>query len=233
MVHLAYIDETYNKQRFWVVALVIPAEQAKSIEAGLDQLVIEMANRFDQVSPSAELHGYELSGGSGDWEPLHAMPKARFDLYQRAIELICESPGVYVIRGGVDLTKVGWGEHNDPHDWALRFLVEKIDRTFTPPVMAICDDVGQKDKYRKSFSAYKRNGTGGNRPCYLESFVDALHYVPSHYSRLVQAVDLVAYAYRRATFEKPRHPRPAAFFASQWERLERDLEHRTRLWPLS
>lgn len=123
--------------------------------------------RFRDVSPTAELHGYPLDGGSDDWAPLKELPQARVDIFGRAIDALCEAQDMYLIRGGVRLNKVDWN----------KFVVEKMHREFasTDHVLTICDDVNEREKYRAAFAEMKRNGTGGNSPCDLRGFVDGLH----------------------------------------------------------
>ncbi|WP_236723348.1 DUF3800 domain-containing protein, partial [Mycobacterium avium] len=74
---------------------------------------------------------------------------------------------------------------------------------------------------------------GGNQPRTLEAFLDALHFVPSHHSRLVQAVDLASYVFRRAFIAVPSHARSAKFYKDLWNQLDNSVTHRYRIWPYS
>lgn len=233
-MRLAYIDETYTDDEFWVIALVIPESGAKELERALNAVVQRAHARFEEVDPAAELHGYPLDAGTHDWAPLRGKSQARVDIFKEAISAICSVEGVYLVRACVNLAKLNWGKHNDPHDWALKMLFEKIDREFhgRELVLAVCDDVGQREKYREAFSRFKRDGTGGYQPRTLEAFLDALHFVPSHHSRLVQAVDLAAYVFRRAFVAVPTNDRSRMFYAQLWNQLSNSVTHRSRVWPL-
>jgi len=229
-MRLAYLDETYTKSRFCIVALVIPSDEARALEDRLDAVV----ERTPDVDRHAELHGYCLDDGSDDWAPLKDKPQARATAYRRAVAALCETNGLYLIVGGVNLDKVDWNtQTNDPHEWALRFVVEKIHREFPgESILTICDDVNQREKYRRAFAEFKRNGTGGGAPCDLRGFVDGLHFAPSHHSRLVQAADLAAYVYRRVSISVPANVKGAAFYSELWGKLTETATQRYRLWPL-
>jgi hypothetical protein len=150
-VRFAYIDETYTAEQFWIVSLVVPDVAAKNLETAMSNIVAATKNNivaatnksFPEIDASAELHGYTLDAGSKDWAPLHGKPQGRVDVYKAAIKALCDQEGVYLFRSCVNLAKLSWGEHHDPHDWALKFLFEKIDREFLNKdlVLAICDDV--------------------------------------------------------------------------------------------
>ncbi|TXA42100.1 hypothetical protein DKM27_08530 [Mycobacterium tuberculosis variant bovis] len=166
-MRLAYVDETYTDDQFWVIALVIPESGAKELEVALNAVVQRAHTRFDEVDSAAELHGYPLDAGTHDWAPLRGKSQARVDIFKEAITAICGVDDVYLFRACVDLAKLSWGKNHDAHDWALKFLFEKIDREFHGKelVLAVCDDVGQREKYREAFSRFKRDGTGGrSRP---------------------------------------------------------------------
>jgi hypothetical protein len=226
-VRLAYIDETYTDDEFWVVALVIPESGAKELEKALDAVVQRAHDRFPEIDPSTELHGYPLDAGSQGWSPLRGRGQARVDIYRESIKAVCNVQDVYLFRACVKLSLLNWGSQHDPHDWALKMLFEKIDREFDGRelVLAVCDDVGQREKYREAFSRFKREGTGGLQPRMLEAFLDALHFVPSHHSRLVQAVDLAAYVFRRVHVTPPSNERSRRFYQNLWDELSNEVTH--------
>jgi hypothetical protein len=232
-VRLAYIDETYTKEQFWIVALVVSDTGAKAVERLLNELVSVVSESFPDIDPSTELHGYALDDGRDGWEPLKPMSQARADIYRTAIEELCKIPDIMLFRGCVNLHLVSWSDSNDPHDWALKFVFERIDREFSGKehVIAICDDVGQREKYREKFRQFKTEGTGGTQPRKLESFIDTLHFVPSHHSRLVQGVDLIAYVFRRANVAPLTHPKARRLYSDLWNTLHINLDHRVRIWP--
>ncbi|PQE01398.1 hypothetical protein CYL16_04765 [Mycobacterium sp. EPG1] len=236
-VRLAYIDETYTEDEFWIVSLVVPEAAAKPIERAMDTIVAAANRSFPEIDPSTELHGYALDDGSEGWEPLKSKPQARVNIYRSVINALCEIDGLMMFRSCINLKLLSWGDGNDPHDWALKLLFEKIDREFLHKelVLAICDDVGQRERYREAFRRFKIDGTGGYQPRRLEAFVDALHFVPSHHSRLIQATDMAAYAFRRAVVAPPSNAKSRKVYADLWEQMYKSdvMQHRWRVWPLA
>lgn len=54
--------------------------------------------------------------------------------------------------------------------------------------------------------------------------------MPSHHSRLVQAVDLAAYVFRRAVIVPPVNERSRKFYRDLWDQLSDSVTHRFRIW---
>lgn len=202
---VAYFDETYARDtQHAVVALVIPADRLSELERKLDS-VARKAHRQHGCDEDIELHGYELSGGEGKWAGLP--PRARIRIYQDAINAIASIQGAAICHGAVDLASKTPG---DAHLWALTFALEQVDRFVLAEnqnVLGICDDVGNKLTYQRMFAISRKHGTVGRNGSRLGTFTDGLHFTPSCYSRQVQAVDLVAYVFRRAVFLPFKDPR--------------------------
>lgn len=195
---VAYLDETYARDKeHALVALVLPADRIGELEAKLDD-VVEKAQRQHNCPDEIELHGYELSGGEGKWEGI--APRARVRIYQNAIDEIVSVEGAAVCHGSVNLRTRAPG---DAHRWALTIALERINDYAAynnERVIGICDDVGNKSTYQRMYARARKFGTPGRFGSTLPKFSDGLHFTPSCYSRLVQAVDLVAYVYRRSQF---------------------------------
>lgn len=47
----------------------------------------------------AELHGYDLFQGKGDWEPIKLMPRARIGVYDQALRAMADHDVTVIIRG--------------------------------------------------------------------------------------------------------------------------------------
>src|SRR5699024_6023699 len=190
---MAYIDETYEKNiEHSLIALLVPAEQIGPLEKALDAVVSKAVSQHPEVPANAELHGYELNGGSEDWAALKKSPRARIRIYREALAAIAGIEGLAVCRGAVDLKHRA---PNDPHKWALTISLERVDafaQKDDERVIGICDDIGNKLVYQRYFQECRANGTPGYYPKKLESFTDGLHFTPSCFSRPVQAVDMLS-----------------------------------------
>lgn len=219
-MYLAYLDETYRKDReHAVLALVIPAGSVVTLEKLLDGVVCKAHQQHEGVPVGAELHGYELNAGSGDWASLKSSPRARVRIFRAAIEAIVSIEGARLCRGSVDLRS---RNPADAHEWALTFALERVNASAGSAdahVLGICDDVGNKSVYQNMYADARQNGTGGHYPNKLERFVDGLHFTPSCHSRPVQAVDMLSYVYRKKHIAPPVDPRSKEVYDELWEKV--------------
>lgn len=195
---------------------MLPADQISQLEEGLNSVVTK-AKRQHDLPDDIELHGYELSGGEGDWSVL--APRARVRIYQEAINVIASISGAVLCRGSVDLR---YRSPRDAHMWALTFALECVNayaHSQRQSVIGICDDVGNKLVYQQMYDYARRYGTQGRYKNTLRSFTDGLHFTPSSYSRPVQAVDLVAYVYRKNVIFPFKDPRASKTMNGMYDTL--------------
>ena len=215
---VAYLDETYLKgKEHALIALVLPAHKIAELEAALDK-VVEKAQRQHDLDVELELHGYELSGGTGCWKGL--APRARVRNYQDAVDAIASIEGAAICHGSVDLSTRA---PQDAHVWALTIALERVNHCaywLDQKVIGICDDVGNKVVYQRMYAHSRKQGTPGSSGNRLSSFTDGLHFTPSCYSRPVQAVDLVAYVYRRVMITPHQDPRAHKAMLDMYQALE-------------
>lgn len=228
-MYLAYFDETYSKKNdenstgeHTIIALAIPADKMSDLESALDGVVAKARKQHPEIPLYAELHAYELNSGVGSWKALKGKPRPRVRIYQDAISAIARIDGLFVCRGSVDLTK-----HfcKDPHQWALTFALEHVNYCVSERkdnVIGICDDIPNKLIYQRYFQQFRTEGTQNrfSPDDKLESFVDALHFSPSKFSRPIQAVDLLAYVYRRVHLEPPKDKRSRTVYDNLWKEIE-------------
>lgn len=65
---LAYVDESYTADFFCLGAVVVGDDSGAAIEDGLNDLVAtEAQGATGGLTDDAELHGYEVFQGTGDW----------------------------------------------------------------------------------------------------------------------------------------------------------------------
>lgn len=206
---------------------MLPADQISVLESGLNK-VVEKAKRQHDLPDEIELHGYALSGGEDGWNDLS--PRARVRIYHEAIRTIASIPGAAICHGSVDLKSKS---PRDAHQWALTFALECVNgcaQRQGQNVIGICDDVGNKLVYQRMYDYARKRGTNGRYKNTLRAFTDGLHFTPSSYSRLVQAVDLVAYVYRKnkiLSFPDPRANRAMANMFEELQPLWAEGGHRT------
>lgn len=200
-VLLAYLDESYTQERYYMGALLVPEESAISLTAALDDIVTTVTRHCPELSPEAELHAYELTGGKGDWVPTKQMLRLRIGVYRDALRAIADHDAKLIMRG-VDIPRLNerYAAPDHPHSVVLMHLIERVNdhaELRGERVLMIADEIDQEDEHRRSLWQLQRTGTWGWRARPIEMIVDTLHFAPSKASRLLQAADLAVYLYRR------------------------------------
>ena len=179
------------------------------------------------VDPASELHGYELFQGERWWKGVP--PRARIAVYGKALDSIAEHSTALVLRGvhsaGLPLR---YAYPDPPHTVVLSHLLERVHEFVAQQkeqVLVIADEVGEQARHRADLDIYRRKGTPGYRGKKLTTIVDTLHFAPSHASRLLQAVDLVTFLYRRVYDHTEANERSARANAALWSKLESKIVH--------
>jgi len=234
-VLLAYLDESYDRDQYWIAALICREEEVVPLTAALDEVVEDAAEGFRGISERAELHGYCLFHGEDDWESLEPMPRARIGVYNAAFGAIGAS-NVRIIIRGVNRRRLEeryfYPDH--PHSVVLSHLLERIDELAASEdelALIIADEVDQADAYRRNLWMFQRYSTTGYRARQLTRIIDTLHFAPSTSSRLVQAADLVAFMHQRITSNADQDDRARRANAAIWKRIRGNVEHIWRWEP--
>ncbi len=231
---MAYLDESYTADRFFLGALLVDDACALSLSAALEE-VVRVATVSYGVVASAELHGYPLFHGVEQWKPMKSQPRARATVYRRALRAVAEHGGIVVIRG-VDRHELERCPDDRPvHDVALQHLLEHLDdfgAEVDEPVLVIADEVHESDRlrHRVSLREFRELGTPGERSSRLEWIVDTLHYAPSEQSRFLQAIDLVTFLHQRRVCVASPDPRAARVNEVLWEQIAGCVRHMGD-WP--
>ena len=228
-VLLTYVDESYTKERYLLAALVVPDHEANSLTAALDAVAGSAASEFGHVDPMAELHGYDLVAGKGDWIGLASKVRARIAVYNRALQAIADHDVGVLIRS-VDIPRLHrrYPAPDHPHSIALAHLIERVDEHAAGSdelALIIADEVDGQDDYRRELWRYQRLRTRGYRSRRITQVVDTIHFAPSASSRLLQAADLIAYLARRRTTHVESDPRAEKANAALWARIEPRVVH--------
>jgi hypothetical protein len=124
-VLLAYVDESFSRDWYYMAALLCDGAGAQAITAALDRAV-EKAVRDHGVAEDAELHGYELFQGEGWWKGVP--PRVRIGVYNDAFRAIGEHSRAIILRG---LHSAGlrqrYATPEPPHSVVLLHLLERIN----------------------------------------------------------------------------------------------------------
>lgn len=235
MVLLTYVDESYDNDRYWMVALVVAEKHLRSLHRALDSVVTKAAEEYP-VDRHAELHGHALVHARDDWQRMghkgRNMIRARIGVYGDAMKAI-GAHDVRVIVRGLDL-RAYWAHHTDdgpfrpPHEVVLRHLLEQIcDHVQVRDELAlvIADEIDGADDHRRHFRDYQQAGTGESISNTLPCLVDTIHFAPSKASRLLQAADLIAYLHRRLVSGQDADPRARKANETLWSFVAPRVAH--------
>lgn len=150
--------------------------------------------------------------------------------YNQAFQVIADHSRTLVLRG---MDSAGQRRRYDvpepPHKVVLSHLLERVNdycKRQGEHVLAIADEVGEQAVHRNHLARYRRYGTDGYRSRKLTQFVDTLHFAPSAASRLIQAIDLVTFLYRRMETHSESDPRAKRANEALWARIMPLIAHR-------
>jgi hypothetical protein len=232
-VLLTYVDESHSAGVYFLAALMCPDSEAISLTAALDRVVEKAADDHERIPPESELHGYDIFHGKEDWARLADKPRARIGIYANALQAIADHD-VKIVITGVDIPRLErrYGGSARPHAVALTFCLERVDeyavRTHDRALI-IADECEGQDGYRLDLRQYQTFGTWGYRARKITTVVDTIHFAPSVASRLLQAVDLVAFLFHRIYIDADNDPRAKRANEQLWARVAPRVIHQ-RVW---
>lgn len=225
-VLLAYVDESYTDDHFFLGAVVVDGESAARLEGELNEIVSSYAGQFGLTSDT-ELHGYELFQGEKGWS---AVPtRARINIHRRAMHAIGASGARIVLRGmDCKRQRERYRYPSPPHEVVLGHMLERINRVARDRrdwALVVADEVHNDERHRTNFRDFRRTGTPGYRSSTLPRLLDTLHFGPSHFSRGLQAADLVTYMHRRRQCHTETDARAERANEQIWSGVTHAVEH--------
>ncbi len=231
---LTYVDESHSAEVYFLGAVLCPATEAISLTEALDEVVAKAVDAYGQIPPETELHGYDIFHAKGDWKHLSGMARARIGVYADALQAIADHD-VKIVLTGVDLVglRQRYGSNHDhPHSITLTHLLERVDefaKRHDELALIIADECEGQDNYRRELRHYRTTGTWGYKARKITTVVDTMHFASSSASRLLQAVDLVAFLHHRVHIAADNDPRAKKANRRLWSRVESRVVHQ-RVW---
>ncbi|MBN2176964.1 MAG: DUF3800 domain-containing protein [Demequinaceae bacterium] len=200
---MAYVDESYDASHFVLAVLLVDGPAAERVNNGLDAVVARARTSYG-VPPAAEIHAHAVATGKGAWMPLRASADDRVKVLAEVVDVIAAS-GARILTREVRPAPAcppftTAATVDSTYQVALaavsRHVQAHCERSGEYAVL-IADEVADEDHHRRHLADLRVGaGAPSSEPC-LNRIVDALHFGPSHASRLLQAVDVVAYVTRR------------------------------------
>ena len=194
-MRLAYVDESYTDDFFFLGALIVDDSCALSLGRALDDVVRQASldHPEAELAPDAELHGYAIFQGKDEWATLHGKVRARIAVYDQALKAI-GAHSVRILLCGADRRRT---DKSTPiHDIVLARLLQRLNYfsvVVAEPVLVIADEVSEQNRHRLSLRDSRGPNFIGHPVLQLHNIIDTLHFAPSQHSRFIQAIDLVTF----------------------------------------
>ncbi|MFC8800243.1 DUF3800 domain-containing protein [Promicromonospora sp. NPDC057138] len=232
---LAYIDESFNRDHYRTVGLIISSPSARALTAALDRVVADAAEAYPDVKGSFELHGHDLFRASAQWSALEPMVRARISIYRKALQAIAEHVDAFYVEGlQRDAFRRRYAGQQDEHVTVLLHLLEKLDQYAAQrdqDLLVVADEHHTARVAQEALRATRTEAVWGYRGS-PRKIVDTVYFVPSTMSRLVQAADMVAFLHQRIAGGLDRDERAVRANKDLWSIIAPRLK-RERLWTPS
>ncbi|UZN03620.1 DUF3800 domain-containing protein [Cellulomonas sp. S1-8] len=223
---LAYVDESYTVDRFYLGAVVVDGAAASRIETGLDAIMRDYSGRFG-LAASTEMHGNPLFQGKEEWR--NVPTRVRINVYERAMEVVGGSGARVVLRGmNVRRQRERYVDPHPPHEVVLGHLLERVNDyagSAGAHALVLADEVHTHERHRTNFRHFRAGGTPGYRSTVLRRLIDTIHFAPSNHSRLLQAADLVTFMHRRRCTHTEPDARAQAANDAIWSHVAPVISH--------
>lgn len=210
-VLIAYLDESYNKDFYYIAAAIGSTEGWEQLELSFAEIKQNTAKAHG-TPLDAELHGHEIMGGEGEWAPLRGKHREAAGVYLAALRQARAAGIAYLFRG-VDINRLNarYKYPEQPHSVVLGHLLERIDdharkSRESDQVIVVADEIATQEIHKKQFEGYQLTGTPGYRSNRLARISTPINFASSRNSVGLQAADLAAYLHHRRNTVVEKHP---------------------------
>jgi hypothetical protein len=234
-VLLAYVDESYDEENYFIAAAIGDELQWEAFRRELEVIRLRTAS-LHHLPHGFEFHAYELMAGAGDWAQLRGKHREAVGIF-RAVLLAAGHARIRFIFRGLHLPGVAArrGRVIDPHGEALMHLLARIDTYATTmrgseEVRIVADEIAIHAELQAQFRGYQELGTGGSRTRRLDMIGSPIVFSSSRAEAGLQLVDFAVYLHRRRESKVEQHPEARAAM----HRLSRQLDpltHHRGIWP--
>lgn len=211
---IAYMDESHSKSFFCFAAVIADATAIRFLSREMDALIALAAEECG-VNSSAELHGYPICHGKGDWAGVGG--RARAWIYERAVAAVLDSNATILLRGTRSSHLLerqrsrGYPKYHTREQVCFQHILERIDQVAGRQdsyALVVADERDDRESHRAHFEEYRRVGTPGEyMNTNLDRLLDTVYFAPSFPSRMLQAADMLAFLYHRSNTQTDPDPR--------------------------
>lgn len=212
---IAYVDESYDKDTYFIGAAIAPVTAWDHVETKFDAIRMRTAE-IHSLPREAEFHGHEIMGGRGHWKSFRGQHREAAGVYAAVLRASLESGVRYIFRG-VDVRRLNarYAYPRPPHSVVLGHLLERLNdygrrNGDGEKIIVVADQIATQDEHAAQFEDYQRVGTDGYRPSTLENISAPINFADSKFTAGLQAVDMATYIHRRASTVTDQHPKAQA-----------------------
>ncbi|MDQ1308211.1 MAG: hypothetical protein QG671_4045 [Actinomycetota bacterium] len=169
-MRLAYIDESYTRDFYFIGAVVVDDVSGPAVHAALDAVAEKArAAYLPDVTAPLELHGQPLFQGAREWEPIKKQVRALISVYEQAMQAIGQQE-IHIFLRGLDCKRhrARYVDPWPPHEVVLQHLLERLNdfgQSLGEQILVIADEVNDPDRHRNTLRDFRINGTpGSSRP---------------------------------------------------------------------
>jgi hypothetical protein len=225
-VHLLYVDESGKSgakdfsQAFYVLGgMIVREEQWLAMEASLNA-------RIDALVPPPreddwKIRGVDLHHGKGSFK--HTDRTTRESLVDAVFDVFDQhEPTLIVVAVDKRAHDRRYTTPKPVEELAYVFMIERFDaylrRYEGERGLVVCDRQQEVESAtRRAHSRYRREGTGWQR---IERVIETPFFAPSHWSRMLQATDVMTYWSARYVSLRGS----PMVFHGHWDRIESLLD---------
>ena len=235
-MRLAYIDESYTRDFYFIGAVVVDDVSGPAVHAALDAVAEKARTAYlPDVTAPLELHGQPLFQGAREWEPIKKQVRALISVYEQAMQALGQQE-IHIFLRGLDCKRhrARYVDPWPPHEVVLQHLLERLNdfgQSLGEQILVIADEVNDPDRHRNTLRDFRINGTPGYRSSTLPNILDTLHFVPSEHSRLIQAADLVTFLHHRRSAIVETNPKQEKAISRIWGHVEERIAHQFTTCP--
>lgn len=208
---LAFLDESARGgQLYYMGALMVGAQEARTLERSLDAIVAAVVNDVPGFDPATELHGYEVFHQKDGWKDVPVWLTVK--VCKQVAEAIHDSGAVFVFRG-IDIQKLAakYAHPHPAHGLALSHALESVQHVLNldhtnESVLVLADEHHSAPDSRTRFRGMRAAAQKGYTSIPLSDLIDTIYFGPSNHSRLLQAADMATFLTNRSITITESHP---------------------------
>jgi hypothetical protein len=171
-VRLAYLDESYTRDFYFIGAVVVDDLSAPPLQQALDEVAERARSAYLPQAPAPlELHGNHMFQGTQEWDPIKNQIRALISVYEQAMQAI-GAQDVHIFLRGLDRTRhrARYQVPRPEHEVVLQHLLERLDdfgRQHDEQILVIADEIADADRHRTNLHDFRLTGTPGYRSSQL------------------------------------------------------------------